>query len=274
MRRRRRAAIDTHDVSAFRGIVLRTRLIRLVLAAAAVAALLATVASARSLDVQRRTIVPSGSTGVIVVDVSLSIANNYGDVRRSLRNVVRGDAPVGLVVFSDIPYELLPPGTPASELVPFLRVLTPPKRGDPPTPWTQSFRGGTRISEALELAGRMLERVHVENGSIVLISDLQTAPDDVTALARTIDALKSRGVSVRVVPIGALSDGRLLFRRLLGEDAFSEPTSSLENKPVPLRSADSAGLPAGLVMLAALFLLLLAAHERYASKLALPRVRT
>ena len=271
MRRRRRAAIDTHDVAALRSVARRTRLVRLVLAVAAVAALVATVASARSLDAQRKTIVPSGSTGVIVLDVSLSIANNYGDVRRSLRNVVDGDAPVGLVVFSDVPYELLPPGTPASELEPVLGVLTPPARGDPPTPWTQSFRGGTRISDALELAGRMLRREHVENGSIVLISDLQTAPDDVTALARTIDGLKSRGVAVRVVPIGALSDGRLLFRRLLGEDAFSEPTRSIDNDPRPLRSADSAGLPVGLLTLATVFFLALAAHERYASRLALPR---
>ena len=121
MRRRRKVAIDTHDVGELRGVVRRTRLVRLVLAAAAVAALLATVASARSLDVQRHTIVPSGSTGVIVVDVSLSIANSYGDVRRTLQNVVGGDAPVGLVVFSDVPYELFPPGTPASELKPVLR---------------------------------------------------------------------------------------------------------------------------------------------------------
>src|SRR5918994_1093942 len=212
MRRRRRAAIDTHDVAALRS-----------------------------------------------------------DARRTLRNVVDGDAPVGLVVFSDVPYELLPPGTPASELEPVLRVLEPPKRGDPPTPWTQSFRGGTRISEALELAGRMLTRQQVEDGSIVLISDLQTAPDDVTALARTIDLLKSRGVAVRVVPIGALSDGRLLFTRLLGRDAFSEPSRSIDGGPRPLQSADSAGLPIGLLTLATLFFLALAAHERYASRLALPR---
>jgi hypothetical protein len=242
-----------------------------VLAAAAVGALLATVASARSLDTQRHTIVPSGSTGVIVVDVSLSIANSYGDVRRSLRNVMSGDSPIGLVVFSDVAYELLPPGTPASELEPVLAVLTPTKRGDPPTPWTTSFRGGTRISDALELAGRMLTRQHVEEGSIVLISDLQTAPDDVAALTRTVDGLKSRGVAVRVVPIGALSDGRLLFTRLLGEEAFSEPTRTIDNEPNPLRSADSAGLPIGLVTLATLFFLALAAHERYASRLALPR---
>lgn len=271
MRRRRRTAIDTHDAGALGGVARRTRVVRLVLAAAAVAALVATVVSVRSFDVHRRTIVPSGSSGVIVVDVSLSIANSYGVVRRSLRNVMSGDSPIGLVVFSDVAYELLPPGTPASELEPVLAVLTPPERGDPPTPWTTSFRGGTRISDALELAGRMLNRQHVEEGSIVLISDLQTAPDDVATLTRTVDGLKSRGVQVRVVPIGALSDGRLLFTRLLGEDAFSEPTHTIDNEPNPLRSADSAGLPLGLLTLATLFFLALAAHERYASRLALPR---
>jgi len=271
MRSRRKLAIDTHDVAALRSVARRTRLVRLGLAVAAVAALIATVASVRSFDPHRRTIVPSGSSGVIVVDVSLSIANSYGDVRRSLRNVMSGDSPVGLVVFSDVAYELLPPGTPASELEPVLAVLTPPERGDPPTPWTQSFRGGTRISDALELAGRMLARQHVENGSIVLISDLQTAPDDVSALTRTIDGLKSRGVAVRVVPIAALSDGRLLFSRLLGEDAFSELTRSVGNEARPLRSADSAGLPIGLLTLATVFFLALAAHECYASRLALPR---
>ena len=138
MRRRRRTAIDSHDVAALRGVARRTMLVRLLLAVAAVAALVATVVSVRSFDPHRRTIVPSGSSGVIVVDVSLSIANSYGDVRRSLRNVMSGDSPIGLVVFSDVAYELLPPGTPASELEPVLRVLTPPERGDPPTPWTRA----------------------------------------------------------------------------------------------------------------------------------------
>ena len=50
MRRRRRLAIDTHDAVALRGVARRTRLVRLVLAAAAVGALVATVVSVRSFD--------------------------------------------------------------------------------------------------------------------------------------------------------------------------------------------------------------------------------
>jgi hypothetical protein len=270
VRHRRRVAVDSHDLGALRAVVRRTRLVRLVLAGAAVAALAATVASARSLDIEKRTIAPTGSTAVIVLDVSLSIADDYGSVQRSLENVIEGDGPVGLVVFSDVAYELLPPGTPAAELRPILRVLEPPRRGQATTPWTESFRGGTKISEALALAGDMLERERVENGSIVLVSDLQTSPDDVGALTRTIGDLRSRSVTVRVVPIGALTDGRVLFGRLLGEQGFAAP-AEFEGETIPFRVADSAGQPVGLLVLTGLFFLVLAGHERFAARLGLPK---
>jgi VWA domain-containing protein len=269
MRRRRSAAVDTHDVGALQDVARRTRLVRLILAVAAVAALSATVSSARSLDVQKRTIVPTGSAPVVVVDLSLSIGEgSYGDVRRSLANVIESDRPVGLVVFSDVPYELLPPGTPSAELRPVLRRLIPPRRGKLATPWTQTFRLGTKISDALVLAGRMLERERVKRGSIVLVSDLQTAPDDVAALTRTIEDLRSRSVDIRIVPIGALSDGRLLFGRLLGETAFAAP-AQYEGEVQPLRTDDSAPLPVGLLILTGVFFVALAVHERFAAQLAL-----
>jgi hypothetical protein len=270
VRRRRSNAVDSHDLGALRTVVRRTRLVRLVLAGTAVAALAATVASARSLDIQKRTIAPTGSTAVIVVDVSLSIADDYGSVQRSLENVIEGDGPVGLVVFSDVAYELLPPGTPAAELRPILRVLEPPRRGQATTPWTESFRGGTKISGALELAGDMLERERVRNGSIVLVSDLQTSPDDIGALTRIVGELQNRGVTVRVVPIGALTDGRVLFERLLGQEGFAAP-AEFEGETIPLRTADRAGQPVGLLLLTALFFLALAGHERFAARLGLPK---
>lgn len=270
MRRRRSVAVDSHDLGALRAVVRRTRLVRLVLALCVVSALAATVATARSLDIQKRSIVPTGSTAVVVLDVSLSIADDYGSVQRSLENVIEGDGPVGLVVFSDVAYELLPPGTPALELRPILRVLRPPGSGAATTPWTESFRGGTKISEALALAQAMLERERVERGSILLVSDLQTSPDDVGALAQTVQELRGDGVDVRVVPIGALTDGRRLFRRLLGEEGFAAP-AEFEGEIIPLRTADSAGRPVLLLALTLVFFLALAVHERAAARLALPR---
>lgn len=273
MLRRRSVAVDSHDVGALRSVVLRTRVIRVALAAAALAALAAAFLTARSLDIEKRSIVPTGSTAVIVLDVSLSIADDYGTVQRSLENVIAGDGPVGLVVFSDVSYEVLPPGTPAAELRPIMRVLEPPKRGAAVTPWTESFRGGTKISEALELAHDMLERERVEHGSVILVSDLQTSPDDVAALTRTVEDLRSESVDIRVVPIGALTDGRVLFRRLLGEEGFAAP-AQFEGETIPLRTADSAGLPLAFLALTAAFFLALAAHERLAARLGLPRRAT
>jgi hypothetical protein len=268
--RPRRPAIDSHDAAALRRVALRTRIVRVGLAAVALAALAAAVVEARGLGDERRTIVPTGSTAVVVIDLSLSIAEgNYTDVRRALRSVVAADSPVGLVVFSDVPYELLPPGTPARELRPVLRVLAPGRRGPTTTPWTQTFRAGTVISEALELATAMLERERVKRGSIVLVSDLQTAPDDVARLTRTIETLRARSVVVRVVPIGALSDGRLLFGRLLGQQAFVEPERLGGATVQPVRREYFAELPLTLLVLALIALVAAAAHERYGARLAL-----
>ena len=124
---------------------------------------------------------------MVVIDLSLSIeGEDYSVVRRALRQLIAENANIGLVVFSDTAYELLPPGTPASQLRPLLRLLVPPRLGPPVNPWTQTFRAGTQISTAIELAQDMLERDHVVDGSVLLVSDLETAPDDVPALASSI----------------------------------------------------------------------------------------
>jgi len=272
LRRRRRLAVDSHDVGVLRAMSIRTRLLRLVLAAAAVAALAAAAASARNLDVRERSILPSGSTGVVVLDLSLSIAEGaYGDLRRTLRRLIAADAPIGLVVFSDVPYELLRPGTPARELQPLLRLLVPPRTGPSVNPWAGAFRSGTRISTALRLAEEMLDRDDVENGSVLLVSDLQTAPEDYSALTRTLERLKSRSIAVRVVPISALSDGRRIFEGVLGADTYAAPDDTNGADPGALRRESGSDLPVALLVLGALLFVALAAHERFAGRLSLPR---
>ena len=270
---RRRSGISSHDVAALRGPVRRTIGIRLVLVIGALVLLAAAAASASNLETRERGLLPSGSTGVVVLDLSLSIADeDYLAVRRALRRLVADDAPIGLVVFSDVAYELLPPGTPASELRPMLRLLVPPALGPPVNPWSQTFRAGTRISSALALAQEMLERDGVENGSILLVSDLETAPDDVPQLARTIAGLQRSSISLRVVPLAPSSDARLIFRGLLDEDAFAVPFGS-DTDRLPLSSEARSRLPIGLFVLGGLLFVALAAHERFGGRLALPRPR-
>ena len=265
----RPAGIDSHGAGAFGAPALRTLLLRVALAGSAVALLLAATASARGLDPRDRGLVQEG-TGVVVVDVSLSIADDAsGDVRRALRRVIAADAPVGLVVFSDVPYELLPPGSPPTELRGLVRMLTPIAGGDVINPWSDTFRGGTRISTALQLAKAMLDDDRVENGSILLISDLETSPDDVPALARTLRTIRRDDVPVHLVALGPSSDSRLLFGEILGREAFTPPPPVQASGEEPRE--EPRPVPRALVFLGAAFLVALAAHERYAGRLALPR---
>jgi hypothetical protein len=271
--RRRRQAVSSYDLHALRWARRRTFALRVVLAGGAVALLGAAAASARGLDVRERSFLPPGSTGVVVIDVSLSIAEaNYVDVRRTLRQLIRIDAPVGLVFFSDIPYELLPPGTPASELEPLLRVLQPSlsKAAPPINPWWDTFRAGTRISVALAMAGDMLKRDKVDDGFVVLVSDLETAPEDVQATTRIIQQLQREKVDLKIVPMSASGDSLRLYQGLLGPKAFSElPGSTGDERR--FESALGAGVPTGLLVLGALLFGVLALHEGFAGRLALPR---
>jgi len=264
---RRRAGIDTQDVGAFARPALRARFLRLSLATATLALVVVAAATARGLDTREEGILPSGTTGVVVIDLSLSIADeDYHALRRALRRLIAEDASIGLVVFSDVAYELLPPGTPASELRPILRLLIPPRLGTPVNPWTQTFRAGTRISTALELARGMLERDNVQAGSILLVSDLETAPDDVPAVARTVDALRRSSIELRVFGLAPSNDARVLFEGFLDKGAFAAPED--EGDEAASETSVEDRFPRRLMLLGALFFLALAALERFGAGLA------
>lgn len=266
-------AVDTHDAGAFRSAAWRTRALRSALACAAVVLVVVSAASARGLETRERSLIPSGTTGVVVVDLSLSIADeDYNAVRRAFRRLVSENASIGLVVFSDVAYELLPPGTPASELRPMLRLLIPPKLGPPVNPWTQTFRAGTKISAALELARRMLERDRVRSGSILLVSDLETAPDDVPSLARTVESLRRSSIQLEVFALAPSTEAQLIFEGLLREGAFDAPSVGAEGQE--LESETRVRAPRTLLLLGAVFFLALAAHERFAGRLAITASRS
>jgi hypothetical protein len=257
-----------------RRVKLRTRLVRVVLVVAALALLAGAAASARGLDSGRTSGLPTAS-GVAVVDLSLSIGpNDYRTIRATLQRLIDSGGSLGLVMFSDVPYEMLPPGSPARELAPILRLLEPRRTaksdaGLPANPWTQSFSAGTRISSALELAGDMLLRDGISHGTVLLLSDLVTAPEDVPRLARSLQALQDESISVKVVPLTPLRDGRTIFEGLLGKQALIAPSRIASSDPLPTDT--SSGLPMTLLLLGALVLVVLAAHERFAGRLWLPR---
>ena len=267
-------AVSLGDIRSFRRATVRTQGIRFAIVAAALASLAAAFVFARGLEEQQSGLVPPGSSTVLVLDVSLSISEaDFRRSRRIVEKLIGSRSPVGLVVFSDVPYELLPPGTPSTELRPILRFLTPAGGHLPPNPWTTSFSQGTRISASLKLAQEMLRRERVKDASILLASDLQTAPTDYGDLGRTLAQLRRSDIVVRVLPLSPSSDGITLVERLLGPEAFLA-TIEPSQGPVPeITSSLHGKTPLGLLVAGSLLFLALALHERYGGRLLLPRPR-
>jgi hypothetical protein len=269
--RNRTRAIPSPDADALRRATLRTGAVRVVLIAVACGLLAAAFVSARSLEPRSSELTPGGRSGVVVIDVSLSIVSrDYAQVRGSLQRLIRADNPMGLVVFSDAAYELLPPRTPARELRPLLRFFTVRGGQLPPNPWTPSFQAGTRISSAVALAQEMLVRDHVSPASILLISDLESAPDDFAALGKTLSLIERSSTTMRVVPLSSSSDARNFFGGILGADAFVEPVEANAGETRALDVTLTGESPLWLILASGLCLVALAAHERFAGRLMLP----
>src|SRR6266496_2645632 len=124
----RSRGIPATDTSSLRGVVRRTMLALAVLAA-------------RDSNVRQAPLVPSGTTGMVVLDLSASVYEAaFGP---TLEKMAKQGERAGLVVFSDAAYEVLPPGTPGHELLPFLRFFRPAPNSTtgtfPPNPW-EDFR--------------------------------------------------------------------------------------------------------------------------------------
>src|SRR4029078_7883667 len=109
-------------VVALRRPLLRTTAIRLGLLSALL--LLAVIALWRAATLEARTFtfIPRDRSAVLVIDQSKSVyLVGYRAIGEIFRRFANNDAPVGLVMFSDIAYELLPPGSHGSELRPLLQ---------------------------------------------------------------------------------------------------------------------------------------------------------
>jgi hypothetical protein len=217
------SAIPLADAPALRARARATLAIRAALAAVAIAAALAFLLIAR--HPQSRTIagLPHDANALVVLDLSASISTDtYSRIGGTLSALSRGRQRVGLVVYSDTAYEALPPGTPASDLRPLVRYFILPSRPQsgfaptfPPNPWTSTFTAGTRISAGLELAHTIaLEQRH--RPAVVLVSDLDDDPNDVTSLASVMAAYNRDRIPVRIVGLNPSTQDVALFQRLLG----------------------------------------------------------
>jgi hypothetical protein len=259
----------------------RTRLLRLLLAVALTGLLAGCVLLARSREARPSSYFASGS-GVAVVDLSTSIdPERYRRLARVLRTLVRTGQPVGLVAFSDSAYEMLPPGTRGEELRPLLRFFEPPsttrsRRGGPrlaqgfgflESPWSGTFRGGTRISTGLAVARRILERDQIVGGSVLLVSDLDDSPLDLEALTQEVVRYQRDGIDLRVVPLFPNPEDRLFFSRIAGPGAFVQNDELLANTALEEHQTLVGSFPFSLVAASGLLLVLLAVNEHLFGRL-------
>jgi hypothetical protein len=280
---RRRAAIPLADAPHLRFALRRTLLVRIALGTVLVA--LGAVAAWRSVHLDPRPVsfLPTNSPTVVVIDQSKSIfPGAYRRILATLRKLVVADVPVGLVAFSDTSYEMMPPGARGSDLKPLMRFYTPAREGpniDPTTayptsPWDNIFSGGTKISSGLQLAETMLQRDRVQNGTILLLSDLQTASDDQPTLAQTLVRLENDPhISLKIVPLVALEQDRAFFERFVPRRDLIKPVQLTVRGSVDGRQSLVGRMPWALVALCALLLVVLAANELFCGRLHLARPR-
>ena len=278
---RRVPSIPATDAVALRRPWIFTTVVRLGLAAAMVAVLVAAFVTARRLDAPRATFLPTGTTGVVVLDLSQSVTDLvYRRISNTLAMVSGSSDPVGMIAFSDVAYELFPPGAPPSELRSFARFFHPKNIDEkrfgveyPENPWNEMFSAGTSISSGLGLARRVLERDGIENGSVLLLSDLDTAASDHGRLSWMIARYRADDIELRVVPLFATPEDKAVFARLLGERALVTPPELAAERRRQSEGALIGSSSTTLALLGIALALALAANEWWCRRLDLPEAR-
>jgi hypothetical protein len=257
-------------------IARRTRLVRVVLGVALVLLVLATAYSARRPHSASQAGLPVHSGDLIVLDLSASVSQDtFSRIGETLRRLVAGGGRYGLVVFSGVAYEALPPGTPASALQPLVRYFTLPDRAAPglaPTfpvnPWSASFSGGTRISAGLELARTLRIESHLRRASVVLVSDLADDPDDKNRLNQIVAAYRQEAIPLKVVSLNASQRDAEYFGHLTPTALKDGPAPAESTAPTPTGLAPGRSpFPLLLVLLVVAVAAAAAANELWSARL-------
>ena len=287
--RRRSSGLPTSAADELRREHRRTRWLRALLAVTALGLLFAAVGAAGGLHALPTSYFATGSGGIVVLDLSTSVdAQKSQRVQRVLQSLAETEGRVGLVVFSDSAYEMLPPDTRSEELRPLLRFfdqgpvgIALPRgfggrrrgdRGQAPqpreeSPWSLSFRGGTRISTGLAEARSVIAREGDHSLSVLLLSDLDDSGFDTSALTEELVAYERDGIRLRVVPLFPAPEDRRLFTGIAGKGVFVDRPELLRNTTVRERLTLVGSSPWALVAVGAALLALLALNERWCARL-------
>jgi hypothetical protein len=268
----------------------RTAFVRLALAALAVGLLGAAFLVSRDLQALPTTYFASGSGGIVVLDLSSSVDQQKAQrAQRVIRSMAETEGRIGLVVFSDTAYEMLPPDTRSEELRPILRFFeappggfrrpgfgrrrgggatTPAQQDREESPWSLSFRGGTKISTGLAEARAIVHREGDPSLSVLLLSDLDNSGFDSSALTEEVSAYEREGLRLRVIPLFPAAEDRDFFERVVGEDAVVDRPELVRNTTVRESLTLVGASPWALLLIGTGLLALLAVNERYGARLA------
>ena len=268
----RGTAVILADRFRLRGPRLRSDGLRILLGLALLGTLTLLFLSARHAGAGRAAVFPQGTdTGVVALDMSASISGpTYARVATTLRGIAAANQSVGLIMFSDTAYELLPPNSPPAALTAFVPFFVPLRYyGSTPVfgqaPWDM-FMGGTRIAPGLIMAAQSLRRANVEHGAILLVSDLDDSSADYPLLNQEAVQLKQQHIPLRIVPLFASQHNQALFGELFGDRSFVDPrafTHTARRRTPP----SAAPAPWSRLGLGFVLVLLLAANERWNARL-------
>ena len=289
--RRRGSGLPSSAADELRREHRRTRRVRVALAVAALALLAGAFFVSRDLHALPTSYFATGSGGIVVLDLSTSVdAQKAQRVQRVLQSLSETEGRVGLVVFSDSAYEMLPPDTRSEELRPLLRFFAagpgpafrvpgrfggrrggqgqtpPPQREE--SPWSLTFRGGTRISTGLAEARAVIDREGNRSLSVLLLSDLDDSGFDTSALTEELLAYERDGIDLRVIPLFPAPEDKDLFAHIAGKGVFVDRAELLRNTTVRETLTLVGSSPWALVLVAAALLGLLALNERWCARLA------
>jgi hypothetical protein len=268
--------IPLADALDLRPKAVRTRATLRVLAVLVAALALGCVLLLRDAGARTATLLPAGSDAIVVLDMSASIdADTYSRIGLTLADLARSGARVGLVVFSDVAYEALPPGVPASTLGPLVRYFTLPRQvggaapAFPPNPWGRTFSAGTRISAGLEVAHGLALAGRGRRPTVVLISDLDDSPSDLPRLTGIVLAYRRDRIPLEIVGLNPSLGDQTFFTKLLGAQAATRIVPAA-NPLSPPREHTTAPFPWTAVLAAIGTLAALAALLVASARLTLP----
>jgi hypothetical protein len=268
----RRGAAPLADLPKLRRPAVRTSVLRVVLGLALAGTFALLFLVSRTSGAGRAAVFPEGTTtGVVALDMSASISGAiYSRVSTTLKGIVNANQSIGLVMFSDTAYELLPPNSPPAALTEFVPFFVPQRySGSTPvfgqSPWDM-FMGGTRIATGLAMAEQALRRAQVKHGAILLVSDLDDSNADGPALEQEAVQLRQAHIPVRIVPLFAAPQDRSLFAALFGDRSFVSP-KVFTHTATRRTQAIAAPAPWALLGLGVLLVLLLGANERWNARL-------